>query len=468
MQAFLAPRKPRAGTVIGTTYRIPLTSISAEEFEDEKKRLTLQARASFGAPPPAFCAWSIDAGGCLCVPRFYGLERFGSAETDERTLGAPVDFTFAGSLTPVQRRVDASLDPRFAPSSDGNGGSIVVLPCGYGKTVFGVHFFCKMKRKACVIVHKGIIRDQWKQTFERFCPGIRVGVVQGSKWELGDEYDVVIAMVMTVARHADESPERFDAFGLVIADEAHHYAAPVMNQAMRLFRARYVLGLTATKDRPDGLTTLLHWCMGPEGFRVERDNEHVRVSVALFEGGAREVLTRDGKPLVSVMVNHLAANARRNAFISERIVSFRTQGRVMLVLSDRIAQLHALRDLVLASGRVDPGDVGLFVGSTKEAVRGVELAKPIVFCSYSMANEGVDKREADTCIMATPKARITQCVGRIQRPCATKQTPLVLDIADDAGFFVQLRWKRLSQYRKDKYDVRLLSAATARDEEWYD
>ena len=30
-------------------------------------------------------------------------------------------------------------------------------------------------------------------------------------------------------------------------------------------------------------------------------------------------------------------------------------------------------------------------------------------CSYQMANEGVDKREADTCVMATPPATTASC-----------------------------------------------------------
>ena len=74
-------------------------------------------------------------------------------------------------------------------------------------------------------------------------------------------------MVLTLAKR-DYAPERMDAFGMVVCDEAHHMAAPVMNQAMRLFRARYVVGLSATVARPDGLTPLLHWSLGPLGVRL--------------------------------------------------------------------------------------------------------------------------------------------------------------------------------------------------------
>jgi superfamily II DNA or RNA helicase len=72
------------------------------------------------------------------------------------------------------------------------------------------------------------------------------------------------------------------------------------------------------------------------------------------------------------------------------------------------------------------------------------------------ASEGLDKREADTCILATPKGRITQCVGRIQRPCATKQTPIVLDVVDTPGVFQRLRWKRQREYSREGYRVQVV------------
>lgn len=458
----MVSRSPRQGSCVGSTYSLPLSLFGPEELEEEQKRLTLQARTSFGTPPPPFQSWYIR-GDMFHVPRFYGLERFGAAERDERVAGEDIDVGFSGALTDVQERATHSVFQRhLAP--DGDGGVMISLPCGYGKTVWAVHTIARLRRKACVFVHKAFLRDQWENAFRTFCPGIRIGFIQGKQWKV-DDCDVVIAMIMTMAKR-NYDPDVMDCFGTICFDECHHVAAPVMNLATRIFRARYVIGLTATKDRPDGLTPLLHWSMGPEAFRVDRDAETVRVSLALFSGAAREITNRDGKPMVSLMVNKLAQHEGRNRFIAGRIVALHRAGRTILVLSDRIAQLDALLALILSAG-VPADVVGMFTGATKEADRRVQLARRVVMCSYGMANEGLDKREADTCIMATPKGRVTQCIGRIQRPCATKQPPLVVDIADDAPIFNALRWKRQKGYAKERYEVQVLDGTTTPDEQWF-
>lgn len=469
MRAFIsAESRKRMGARVGACYSVPKDSLSEDVIQEERVRLTLQAKTSFGKPPPPFSVWSEDDT-FLHVPRFYGMDRFGDAEHDDRAEGADVPHMhFEGTLSDLQRKALDVVHARHL-CLGGVYGTKVLLPCGKGKTVLAVKLASMHKKKTFVIVHKGIIRDQWKEKFEAFCPGIRVGFVQGKMWQVGDDYDVVIGMVMTLAKREHLEPSTFDAFGLVIVDEAHHLAAPVMSRAMRLFRAKIVLGLTATKDRPDGLTPLLDWSLGPDGFFAERDaTERVRVSMALFEGGTREIQTRAGQPLVAVMINNLASNVRRNAFIAQRIVALRRTGRVIMILSDRIAQLFTLRDMVVAKsgGAIAEGEVGIFRGGQSDADRELQIAKPIVMCTYGMANEGVDKKEADTCIMATPKGRVTQCIGRVQRPCENKMPPLVIDVVDDVSIFVSLRWSRQSMYNKNKYELQVLPS-TAADDQWF-
>lgn len=468
MRAFItSSASPRRGSRVAATFSLPVSSLNSVDLEEEKKRLTLQAKTSFGGTPPPFTAWRLEVGDDgverLHIPRFYGLQRFGRAETDGRTEGKEINITFTGTLTPLQVQAKSALLDRHM-NEEGDGGAMIGLYCGGGKTVLGVQMVAVKKRKACVLVHKAVLRDQWKEAFERFCPGVRVGFVQGKTWQV-EGYDVVIAMIMTVAKRQYAS-NVFDEFGFVIVDEAHHVAAPIMNLALASFNARWILGLTATKDRADGLTPLLHWSLGPEAFHAQREAEGVQVSIALFPNATREILTRCGKPLVAAMINQLASNPARNAFIADRIVSMRRNGRIIMVLSDRIVQLDILKRLLLDRGIPDES-IGLFKGGMRDDMRREQLAREVVLCSYGMANEGVDKREADTCIMATPKSRVIQCIGRVQRPCETKKTPLVLDVVDNVSIFVPLRWKRQKMYNTAGYEVQVVATDKATEEVWF-
>lgn len=458
MRRFMQPRV-RTGTIIGETYSLPLEALGPEDLEDEKQRLTLQQKSTFGSTMPPFEVYRVTPDNRLHVPRFYGITRFGPAESDTRTQGNAIDVVFSGSLTEVQRRAS---DTAFgdAYSEGGNGGGIFVLPCGLGKTVLAVHTTAKLGRKTAVLVHTSVLRTQWKESFEKFCPGIKVGYVQGSTFDVEGK-DVVIMMIQTVAKR-QFSADRMDDFGFLICDEAHHMAAPMMNQATRSFRARYIAALTATKERADGLTHLLHWSLGPEIFRAQRTGEEaVRVSIVKFCGAVNDITTRDGKPLVAVMLNKLAVHARRNALLADRICHMRSKGRVIIVLSHRINQLVLLRSLL--EDRLPKDEIGMLQTSLNEAARAEQIARPVLLCSYQMADEGLDKKSLDTCVMASPKARVEQCIGRIQRPCETKQAPLVVDVADDASFFVRLEQARRRLYRTHRYETQTIDPSAQND-----
>ena len=461
MRAFMT-HTTQHQTRIGATYAIPLDTLGDTLATEEKNRLSMVPRNSFGPQPSPVFAWSVEDGH-LHVPRFYGIERYGEASIDTRRDGDEmVQYEFNGNLTDVQSRaVKAVVDKHFC--SGGDYGAMICIPCGMGKTVLAVYLITQiLRRKACILVHKALIRDQWKHAFETFCPGIRVGFVQGKTWQV-EGYDVVIAMILTVAKR-DISIETLDCFGTVCCDECHHMAAPVMNKAMRKFRARNILGLTATKDRPDGLTPLLHMTLGLEAFRAERlGGESVRVSMALLPNHVQEIKSRDGKPLTSIMTTKLAINRERNLFIAERVSVMRKAGRIIMVLSDRIEQLKALKTMIAEAG-VPEEQIGIFYGKTPDEERCVELAKEVALCSYGMANEGLDKKEADTCVMASPKGRVVQCIGRVQRPCPTKKSPLVLDIVDNNRCFQTLRWSRQRTYSKEKYEVQVVEVSKDMDD----
>lgn len=118
------------GSVLGGRYAIPLSSLPPDRIDAIKKKLTLKAKSYLPEASQPFEVYQTEHGH-LCIPRFYGLETFGSARTDMRTQGEPMapDVSFAGRLTSTPPQQDAA-DAMLRAWVTGEGGGMLVLPCG--------------------------------------------------------------------------------------------------------------------------------------------------------------------------------------------------------------------------------------------------------------------------------------------------------------------------------------------------
>jgi superfamily II DNA or RNA helicase len=97
-------------------------------------------------------------------------------------------------------------------------------------------------------------------------------------------------------------------------------------------------------------------------------------------------------------------------------------------------------------------DMGMYVGATTKAERlkrDREAGRQILFTTYSMMGEGTDLPWLDTCILAMPRSKITQPIGRIRREYDGKPHPAVFDIVDaDSPVFQSYANSRLADYQK--------------------
>jgi superfamily II DNA or RNA helicase len=462
--AIYTKRKPRVGSIVHTTFSIPLSSLTKQELDNEIKNLTMQAKSGFGVPPPPFEAYYISDNR-IHIPRFYGLERYGNAETDLRTDGEEINVTFQGSLKSVQVAAVQAFKTK-AYASNKNGGGFAVLPCGTGKTVFAINMIAELQRKTLVFVHTTALADQWEERIQTFLPNARIGKIQGGVFDI-DNCDVAIAMIMTVAKRKFE-PSELSSFGFVVMDEAHHLAAPYINAIFKSISARHLLALSATPQRADGLTPLLHYCIGPEIYRCEGETSDVRISCILYDQGCQQQQKyRNGQNAQSLMLSALAKDKQRTTMIANHVLRLWKLGRRIILLSDRTVQLDDCYNILTALG-IPESSIGKFQGSIKRKDRPKSLAKDIVMGTYSLANEGLDEKELDTLILATPRAAVVQAIGRIQRVSPGKKEPLVLDIVDNWSTFAQLRWTRYRQYVRKGFECQTMSSNSSLDDSlWY-
>jgi superfamily II DNA or RNA helicase len=71
-----------------------------------------------------------------------------------------------------------------------------------------------------------------------------------------------------------------------------------------------------------------------------------------------------------------------------------------------------------------------YIGGLSDSQREEAAKAQYIGATFKMAEEGLDIPSLDTLILATPKSDVEQAVGRIQRPCAGKKNPVVLDVVD--------------------------------------
>lgn len=391
------------------------------------------------------------------LPRYYGIEKFGEAINTNIAEGKLIDITVKIQLRPHQITAAENIKKQFAA---GHGG-VLSLPCGYGKTVLAIWAIAHLGKKTLVVVNKEFLMDQWMNSFEQFS-NARVGILQQNKIEI-DGNDVVIAMLHSLCLK-DYPKNLFDEFGLVIFDECHHIASEMFSKALPKVATKYMLGLSATPERKDGLSRVFYYYLG-NLFHQERrvgTNLVVVKQIRIMSDSPyyQDLFLANGVKNTTGMISQLSEFDERNKLIIFILELLILQGRTTLVLSSRREHLEVLYKLLQAANfRKKDGSFvtyGLYYGKqgmNKKQYKKMldESAKcDIVLGTCQLAQEGLDIPTLDTLLFATPMTDIIQAVGRILRKFH-QINPMVVDIIDKFGNFTKHAALREKFYNEEDY-----------------
>lgn len=407
-----------------------------------KKKLTVRAvENAMGIRPPSFKVFRETSKG-LIVPRYFGHSELGPPTSDQRPEPATANIQFNGVLREVTRQIEAF--ERGKASFKVDGGGVLSLPCGFGKTACALAFAAHLRVRTMIVVHKEFLANQWAERIQQFCPGATIGRVQGDKIETDNDFVIAMIQTMCIREHA---PGTFDSIGLLIVDEAHHIGAPAFSQFMFKLCPRYTLGLTATPDRKDGLTRLLYWFMGPNFFTVERENQaQVKVVPLPFdcpEYRSAPPCTRFGKVSLAEVVNQLVELPGRNQLILDTIEKIKKEKRKVLILSDRRGHCAWLHANIEGSA--------LYIGGMKEEELTESAKAQVIVATFTLAHEGLDIPTLDTVILSTPHSDVKQAVGRIMR--GTNNNPVIYDMMDNWSILWSMYNKRLKMYNESGFAI---------------
>jgi len=355
-----------------------------------------------------------------------------------------------------------------------------------------------------VVVDKEFLLQQWSGELKALMPGIRIGIIQENKKQIGlieevvvvktipelktelkelglkvggtkdellarlaaarpapprtlVEYDCCIAMIQTLVQR-DFDERDFRSFGFTIFDECHHLGAAHFSRALFKVQTKFMLGLSATPVRDDGLTKVFEWFLGPPVYweKVREADPDVIVRKVDFEADdpaySREPTDFRGDLVLATLLTQILEYEPRNQAIDEVMRGLVAEPlRRILVLSDRITHLERIE-----RGLPKGTTVSYYIGGMKEDVRegGAKTAQ-VLLGTYAMASEAMNIKTLNTMVMVSPRKKIEQSTGRILRVQKGDRVvaPLIVDIVDSHGVY-QGQWlKRKAYYKKCAYKI---------------
>jgi len=379
----------------------------------------------------------------VVVPKFWALEnlkRFPVSHDygDVEPMNPLVKFT--GSLRKELKQIEAT--DALLKQLLNNGGGILSLDTGFGKTVCSVYTACKLKVKTMILVHKKFLEEQFEETIKRFVPDAKISKVRGDSCDISGDFIIASIQTLIVRKYTD-----FGGIGCLIVDEAHHIAAESFSQAMFGISFKYVIGLSATPTRKDGLTRVLHWFLGPTAFEVRRTQQkNVLVKIVPFthaEYKKPPPVNKRGDICYTSLMSKICDIRDRTIFIAEETKKIAETGRYVLVLSHRRNHAIEIKDILVSLGV----DAATYLGGDK-----IEPDAQVICATYHLASEGYDNPRLSGLVLSTPSSDVVQACGRILRG-GSGNDPVIVDVVDQYSLFISQVAKRKTFYRKIGFNM---------------
>lgn len=319
---------------------------------------------------------------------------------------------------------------------------VAVAPPGFGKTLLGAKMIGLRKVNTLVIVHKNMLLDQWIDRFMQYfnIDKKEIGYLGKSKNKLNGKLDIATMQSLK------NKPEIIKNYSFVIVDECHHIPAVTFEKILKLYEGKYILGLSATPNRKDGMEPVIFQQLGSIAYEVKKQkttNNKLKIVHTNFKSDVDNFAD-----LVTKLIN----DKERNDLIVNQIKLH--IDRKILLLTDRIEHIENIEHLL------DVFDIKYVSihGSQKKDMQkeNMEAVKHsnLVLATTSYFGEGIDFPHLNTIILATPISyygRLVQYLGRIGRGGSNS---LAIDILDNENAFTASAYrKRKEGYKQLHYNL---------------
>lgn len=377
---------------------------------------------------------------------------------DKREKGIEVNYKFNGKLNKKQEKAMNKLISYET--------GVLCATTGFGKTVIGANIISKLKTNTLVIVNRNNLLEQWKERLAFFLNINKkeIGQSGASKENLNGKLDVASFQSLFKKDNIEEIVKNY---GLVIVDECHHVAAFSFEKVLKAIKSKYVYGLTATPTRKDGWHKIIYMQCGDIRVRVSnkelKQNKEMEHTVIVKKTNYKYIPAEEKEKMqISEILNDMCHNVFRNSLIIEDINKCVLEGRIPIVLTERVEHLNILKEqlkvlnvpVVIYKGNMGKKKTKEIQDIIKEAD---ENNKPrIILATSSSIGEGFDDTRLDTLFLTMPvswKGRIIQYVGRLHREHEDKERVIVYDYLDNMKVLEKMYNRRIKGYKMAGYEI---------------
>lgn len=371
---------------------------------------------------------------------------------DERQAGTSIGVSFMGTLRIDQEAAVAAMLHHDT--------GVLCAPTAFGKTVTAAAMIAHRGVNTLILVHRTELLKQWQARLGTFLASGKcdIGTIGGGKSKPTGRID--IAVMQSLSRGGEVSP-MVENYGQVIVDECHHLGAVSFDLLLKKAKARYVLGLTATPTRRDGLQPIIFMQCGPIRYRAATPEGAPR-DLAVIPKMLTTMSALPDEAGIQEVFRQLANDARRTALIVSEARQAFAQGRKVLILTERADHISAIREglsdlapmLFTLHGRMSRKQRA----EVMTALESLPAEAPRVLLAMGkLVGEGFDHPPLDTLLLAMPvswKGTLQQYAGRLHREHAGKSDVRIIDFVDVGHPALLRMWdKRQRGYRAMGYKV---------------
>ena len=324
--------------------------------------------------------------------------------------------------------------------------TLLIAPPGFGKTAVASAIIAARSVKTLILVNKTALIDQWKERLMNYfsIEAKVIGILGKGKNTLNGSLD--IATLQSLKNRA----QLIEEYSQIIIDEAHHIPAVSFEIPLKRFKGKYVVGLSATPKRKDGMEAIMRLQCGEIVHEIKKSTtqrHHLKTVPTHYE----TLLSH-----FSMILSELSEDHDRNKLIVDEIKIL--QHRKILVLSERIEHLNHLWHRL----KLENIDALLLYGAMGTKMKREQFAQTsnasIILSTSSYIGEGIDIGHLDTIVFTMPISydeRMVQYLGRIGRQ---GQECLAIDFIDNEVPLLKSSFsKRLKGYKKMGYDTHHLA-----------